>query len=391
MLYTAFRTAAIPTLKPNDFFYSGIFPLLLLVINSLFFCLFVFQQDLDYGSHAFQTNRISLLNGNRYDAGQHRRCGIVFMVQDTFWRHYEKLNLLSQQLASGLKQCEREIGNHNFDLLLQIFSELRRLISNGILETRRLMNLLVRASASHSWFRLENRLFRSLNEDLGPGSCSQDMVAFETESMIDDLHDDVLPKLATILMGVQVCEELLFEDLARMEKEIAKLNSMATSLEQELTQFYFKNHLDRVKVVGLEQAVREFTDDLKGCCNFAFYINVFGNEDDVSKKTKIHLLSIIREALMNLSKHAKPERADVELHFKSDRVLASITDDGKGFVLESGIAKSNSLGRRGLTSMKDSAQSLGGTLIIETSPGQGTRVVVSVPLRQLNTKQKEVT
>lgn len=301
------------------------------------------------------------------------------------------MDLLLRQLASGLEQCERETGNHNFDMLLQIFSELRRLISNGILETRRLMNLLVRASASHSWFRLENRLFRSLNEDLGPGSCSQDMVAFETESMIDDLHDVVLPKLATILMGVQMCEELLFEDLARIEKEIAKLSSMATGLEQELTEFYFKNHLDRVEAVGLGQAVREFADDLKGCCNFAFYVNVFGSEDDVSGKTKIHLLTIIREALMNLSKHAKPERADVELHFKSDRVLASVTDDGKGFVLESAMAKSNSLRRRGLTSMKDSARFLGGKLIIETSPGQGTKVVVSVPLRQLDTKQKEVT
>jgi two-component system sensor histidine kinase UhpB len=87
------------------------------------------------------------------------------------------------------------------------------------------------------------------------------------------------------------------------------------------------------------------------------------------------VLRIAQEALTNVAKHAGAERVVLSLRRSDDWLLLSIHDDGAG--LGAPIAATG----RGVLNMRARAEQLGGTLTIEQTEGQGTRVVLALPLQ----------
>ena len=86
----------------------------------------------------------------------------------------------------------------------------------------------------------------------------------------------------------------------------------------------------------------------------------------------------MQEALQNVSAHAQASRANVITVFSPRRLKVTIIDDGQGFDLEA--VRRNTLDHFGLLSMQERTESLGGHLSIQTQPGQGTRVELTVPI-----------
>ncbi|NJP06668.1 MAG: response regulator [Chloroflexaceae bacterium] len=98
---------------------------------------------------------------------------------------------------------------------------------------------------------------------------------------------------------------------------------------------------------------------------------------------ELHLLRIIQEALTNVRKHAQATQVAIALTHTNDMLQVDITDNGCGFVLPTSTAAlaSNDHGY-GLTSMHRRVADIGGQLQIETAPGKGCHIVVTVPLRR---------
>lgn len=86
------------------------------------------------------------------------------------------------------------------------------------------------------------------------------------------------------------------------------------------------------------------------------------------------LYRITQEALNNALKHANATAVTVSLHTSSDQVMLAINDNGKGFAHASGT------GGLGLITMRERAEHLGGTLTIDSTPGQGATIRVQFPL-----------
>lgn len=91
---------------------------------------------------------------------------------------------------------------------------------------------------------------------------------------------------------------------------------------------------------------------------------------------------IIQEALTNARKHAHASSAAVHLRFAGGRLEAVIEDDGVGFDPAVAAQGPSVEGGVGLSSMHERAASVGGTLHIESAPGEGTRVIFSAPTPQ---------
>ena len=92
------------------------------------------------------------------------------------------------------------------------------------------------------------------------------------------------------------------------------------------------------------------------------------------------LLRIASEAMANARKHAQPRHIDVRLCYEVDRVTLSVRDDGRGFDPER--APGSEDGRFGLLGMRERAAGIG-ALVIESRPGQGTKIEVTVNRREL--------
>ena len=89
----------------------------------------------------------------------------------------------------------------------------------------------------------------------------------------------------------------------------------------------------------------------------------------------IELLSLVREALSNASRHAHARRIDVLLGRTENGSLLEIADDGVGFE----PARVVSDGHDGLVNMRARAQAVGGRLEIDSQPGAGTRIRLTIP------------
>jgi len=89
------------------------------------------------------------------------------------------------------------------------------------------------------------------------------------------------------------------------------------------------------------------------------------------------VLRLTREALSNVARHASATRVEVSMDARDGRVELRVTDDGRGF----DTAASPRPGHHGLGNMRARALELGATLDVESHPGSGTTVRLSVPLR----------
>ncbi|PAU44212.1 hypothetical protein CK936_36125 [Streptomyces albireticuli] len=96
-------------------------------------------------------------------------------------------------------------------------------------------------------------------------------------------------------------------------------------------------------------------------------------------ETEVALLRLTQEALANVTRHARAEHAAVTLSYLDGEVTLDIYDDGVGFTPGRGPAD----GRRtfGLHGMRERIAELGGTLTVESAPGEGTAVAATVPVR----------
>ena len=93
----------------------------------------------------------------------------------------------------------------------------------------------------------------------------------------------------------------------------------------------------------------------------------------MSPETKEALYRIAQEAMQNTVKHAGAENVDLRLAQENGSVALEVSDDGSGFDPSGSFP-----GHLGLRSMR--ATHIGGTLEIESAPGEGTRVLTRIPL-----------
>ncbi len=87
------------------------------------------------------------------------------------------------------------------------------------------------------------------------------------------------------------------------------------------------------------------------------------------------LLRAAQECLANARRHAAAARISVTLTYFADEVSLDVIDDGKGFDAAGGSRS----GGMGLLGMRERAERLGGSVVIETAPGEGTAVAVTLP------------
>jgi signal transduction histidine kinase len=93
---------------------------------------------------------------------------------------------------------------------------------------------------------------------------------------------------------------------------------------------------------------------------------------------ELQLVRIIQESLTNVRKHAKATTATVDVRKRDGKLLLAVNDNGVGF--SQAIRSRGVFPRFGLSTMRERAESIGGTFSVESAPGAGTTVRVEIPM-----------
>ncbi|MBI4297733.1 MAG: sensor histidine kinase, partial [Chloroflexi bacterium] len=130
---------------------------------------------------------------------------------------------------------------------------------------------------------------------------------------------------------------------------------------------------------GLTAALQEYLDKFQQLSGIPVTLTIVPEHASVrlSAEVEIQVIRIIQEALANVRKHSGASQAWLKLEIVGDKALAMVCDNGNGFAVQQ-----PSVGkwpRFGLRMMQERAESIGGELVVESQPGNGTKVLVTVP------------
>ena len=196
-----------------------------------------------------------------------------------------------------------------------------------------------------------------------------------------DLHDDIGAGLSRIVL----LSEVLRREEGSNERGSEKLTKIADTgreLVDSMADIVWSMNPLRDDLRSLVLRIRQFASDLLEIKGIEWEFRSPETLDDVklSPDVRRHVLSIFKEALNNIVRHADCRSAALDLKMTDGSLEAEIRDDGRGFV----TSEKDSTWRRtgsGLINMQRRAIELGGELKIDSSPGRGTRITMSVPLR----------
>jgi signal transduction histidine kinase len=225
---------------------------------------------------------------------------------------------------------------------------------------------LIRTLAAHAAIAIENARLHERSRELS--------TIEERKRLARELHDSVTQTLFSIGLTAEAAVELLESDPIRARTQLEHLQGLTRAAMTEMRSLIFELRPAELETEGLAAALRKHVEVLQRLYEPEIQLRVEGDRrlpPDIERG----LLRIAQEALGNALRHADARRVELLLAAHDSRVSIRVEDDGRGFDLEEAVTRSR---RLGLTSMRERAEALGGTLAVESRPGQGTSVYVEV-------------
>ena len=195
----------------------------------------------------------------------------------------------------------------------------------------------------------------------------------ERRTVARELHDEAAQALVSLRYGLQLLErETGGEGVAARVAELKQTTDAVIDSLHRLAGALRPASLD---LVGLEAALRQYLRSTESKWGLAVRFKARGLEGErLPAAVETALYRVVQEAVTNVVRHASATRIDVLVERRDGRVVAMVEDDGRGFV----PATAGGAERLGLIGMRERAEALGGTLTIESAPGEGTTIAVEV-------------
>ena len=186
-------------------------------------------------------------------------------------------------------------------------------------------------------------------------------------------HDSVTQSITAIVLNLEAAGRGDRDISDSTRTGIDASLSVARAALIELRRSIWNLRLGAGKVQSISEALNAVTGSLQSA-GIACDIQVHGSADTLSDDLVAALLSIARESLSNVLRHAGADRAEVLVNIGEDSVVMAITDNGVGATLPPGP------GSFGISGMRERAASFGGDITIHSVAGLGTRVECALPL-----------
>ena len=191
-----------------------------------------------------------------------------------------------------------------------------------------------------------------------------------------ELHDDTVQQLVVLGQGVDRVQRLWERDGDRARDQLGQLRSDIVTAIQGVRALIADLRPPALEELGLLPAVRLLLERA-GADGPDVTIEVDGLTRRLETPRELALFRIIQEAWTNIRRHAHAQHARFVFQYTRNALVVTIVDDGGGFVLpDAGQVRPNAWG---LLGMQERAALVGGTLILASQPGAGTRLDVRLP------------
>ena len=207
----------------------------------------------------------------------------------------------------------------------------------------------------------------------------------EREAIIDErrriareLHDGVAQSLGYLnLKTRQVSDYVSSQNTVKALTELNDIRKVVQDTYEDI-----RESIDQLSaemrnlpmIPAMANYIREFGDNN----NLKVHFDYPRPFPELSPVAELQLFRIVQEALTNVRRHAQATEVEVKVENSKGAVEMLVRDNGRGFILDD--LEDKPPGYHGLNIVKERAEMLGGTLNISTAPGEGTALMVSLPL-----------
>lgn len=202
----------------------------------------------------------------------------------------------------------------------------------------------------------------------------------ERKRIARDLHDETSQTLTALLYAVD--EALELSDAAEIKHMLQNMRMIAQRTLDGVHKLIFDLRPSMLDHLGLAPALRWFAQTRLEPANVRLTIEDAEAPQRLPTEIETALFRVIQEAITNIARHALARNVRIVFAQRGDTIELGIEDDGIGFDLVSVTLSPDSGRGLGLLGMQERIELLGGRFHIDSAPGFGTRIQISVPLKE---------
>lgn len=198
----------------------------------------------------------------------------------------------------------------------------------------------------------------------------------ERQRLASDLHDSVGATLSAA--------KLQFDHLSKNKDKLGELDELfgktGKLLDDAYTEVRSMAHIKNSGVLaknGLLPAIQKLAKNASGTNKLQIDVQDFGLEERLENSLEITVFRIIQELVTNIIKHANAQEATISVTQHEDSLNIMVEDDGKGFNPMNSFKSDDGMG---LDSIERRVEHLEGSMEVDSSEGNGTTIVIDIPL-----------
>ncbi len=316
----------------------------------------------------------------------------VLIVQEKDWTyraHLPRTNaaafvpppLHSQIRLTGV--CVVQVGNQRwpqaFRLLLRSTEDVQLLRSAPWWNRTRVLTALSGTSAlclaALGWIITLRRQVKQQTAVIQQ-KIEREAVLEERTRIAREFHDTIEQQLGAMLLQLQAARARLETSPEYSRRTLSLIESMLRHTQSETRHSVWDLRARALEDGNLGSALSATASYARNGSTIGVNVLVTGEPRPLPRAVEDHLLRISQEATANAVKHAHAHSVRIELHYEANHVHLTVIDDGKGFAPD--VAPSGEAGHFGLLGMRERAEKIGAQLQIDSAPGQGAKIEITV-------------
>jgi signal transduction histidine kinase len=240
---------------------------------------------------------------------------------------------------------------------------------------------LLTSFAAQSAITIENtRLYQDLMRE------RDRLIAVEEEvrkRLARDLHDGPAQLLAALINGIAFVTKLQELEPEKVPRELEELLPVAQKALRQVRTLLFDLRPVILETQGLVPALESYVERQRGVGDADYHLQVDGFSERLDTQAERALFSIVQEAVGNIKKHTRAQNVWIAVVERDDELRVSVRDDGQGFSVDRLADQYDQRGSLGMLTMRERAESMGGTFSVQSLPGAGTTILVQSRLSAL--------
>ncbi len=201
----------------------------------------------------------------------------------------------------------------------------------------------------------------------------------ERRKISHELHDVVAQTLATINLRLAMLKRDAGADAKSLIRNISITQKMVTKSAESVYQFARELRPAALDDLGLIPALHSFLRSFTNRTGVRTHLTVFKGVEKLSAVKRTVIYRVTQEAITNVGRHARAERAEVRIRREAKFVQLVVIDNGISFQAGQPPQK-HGRKRLGLLGMRERVEMIGGFFDIESAPGEGTKIIAHIPI-----------